>query len=56
MIYYGVLVLGANEMGPVNFFEMGTSVVFLVVSNILNALIFGDIAGLISTLEKSSTE
>jgi hypothetical protein len=51
MLYYSVLVLGGNEMGPVNEWEMIVAVVFLVISNILNALIFGNIASLVNQLD-----
>jgi len=52
MLYYGVLILGMNEMGPVNPVEMLYSIFTLLVSALLNALIFGDIASLATTIQR----
>jgi hypothetical protein len=46
MLYYGVLILGSNELGPVNSIEMLYMVIVLLMSAFANALIFGDIATL----------
>ena len=48
MLYYAVLNLGSNEFGPVNEIEMAYLVSTLIVSALFNALIFGDVAGLVS--------
>ena len=48
MLYYGVLNLGSNEFGPVNEIEMLFLVGTLIASALMNALIFGDVAGLVS--------
>lgn len=50
MVYYGILNLGMNEFGPVNDIEMIFLIFTLIFSAILNSLIFGDVAVLISVL------
>jgi len=54
-LYYGVLIISCNELGPVNNIEFFTAIFFLIISCIVNMQIFGDIAVLISVLEKKST-
>lgn len=56
MLYYGVLILGSNEMGPVNEIELFFFVTVLMMSAFLNALIFGDIATLAQVVGKKSSE
>jgi hypothetical protein len=56
MFYYGVLILGSNEMGPVNEIEMAFIIFSLLSAAFLNALIFGDIATLTSVFSKGSTD
>jgi len=56
MLYCGVLILGSNEFGPVNEIEMIFLVITLLVSSVLNALIFGDIAVLAGVVGKKSVE
>lgn len=56
MLYYGVLILGTNELGPVNEIEMLYMVIVLLMSAFANALIFGDIATLASVVGKKSSE
>lgn len=46
MFYYGILLVGQNEFGPVNISELIFFFVSLVVSGILTSLIFGDIASI----------
>lgn len=46
MYYYAVLIMGSNEMGPVNRIELMYMVCTLMAAALLNALIFGDIASL----------
>ena len=53
MLYYGVLIIGQNELGPVNEIEMVYSILTLMFSALLNALIFGDIASLATTVQKT---
>lgn len=54
MVYQAVLNVGINEFGPVNEVEMLFMLSTLIMSSLLNALIFGDVAVLISVLSKSS--
>ena len=56
MLYYGVLILGSNELGPVNEVEMLFCVVVLLMSAFMNALILGDIASLAQVVGKRSSE
>jgi hypothetical protein len=56
MLYYGVLILGSNELGPVNEIEMLYMIGVLLISAFANALIFGDIATLAQVLGKKSNE
>ena len=53
-LYYGVLILGLNEMGPVNNEEMIYFCVVLMMSAIMNSLIFSDLIMLIDELSKAS--
>lgn len=50
MFYEAILNIGSNEFGPVNESDMLYLVITLIFSAILNAIIFGDIANLISDL------
>ena len=56
LLYQALLNLGMNEFGPVNEVEFMYLGVTLAVSAILNALIFGDIAGIIAKLNKQKLE
>ena len=56
MLYYGVLILGSNELGPVNEIEMLFCVTVLLMSAFMNALILGDIASLAQIVGKKSSE
>lgn len=49
MLYYGILTLGANELGPVSNTEMAYCALTLTVSSLLNAILFGDIASLMAS-------
>jgi hypothetical protein len=53
--YYGVLILGANEIGPVNTLEMLGCTFFLIISALLNAILFGQIADLVANLGAKGT-
>ena len=55
MLYLGVLDLGSNEFGPVNYKEMAYLVLTLLSSALLNALIFGDVATLIAVISKKES-
>ena len=53
-LYYGVLILGLNEMGPVNNYEFLYFIGTLLMSAIMNSLIFSDVIMLIDELSKPS--
>ena len=55
MLYYGVMNLGSNEFGPVNQQDFVFLVLTLICSALLNALIFGDVATLVSVLESKDS-
>ena len=56
MLYYAILNLGSNEFGPVNNFEFTFLIFTLIGSAMLNAIIFGDVATLVSVLEQKDSE
>ena len=56
MLYYGILNLGSDEFGPVNEIEMIFCVFTLIISSMLNSVIFGDIASLLSVLEQKTND
>ena len=49
-MYHATMILGGGELGPVNVEEMIYLICALTFSSILNSLIFGDIAGLMTNL------
>ena len=50
MFYNALLILGTNELGPVNPEEALYISAVLIMSTILNVVIFGDIASLLDSL------
>lgn len=56
MLYYGLLILFQNEMGPVNNIEFMAVYAFLLLSIFFNSLIFGDIYTAYEKLQRSSIE
>jgi len=54
-IYHALLFLGFNEMGPVNMIELLAAVLVLLFSSVLNAILFGEMALLISLIDKHTT-
>jgi len=52
MFYYAILLMGQNEMGPVSPIEITYVALTLLVSALLNALLFGDISSLIQSIDK----
>jgi len=56
MLYYAILDLGSNEFGPANNIEFAFLIATLICSALLNAIIFGDIASLVSELSSKSSE
>jgi len=55
-LYYAILMIGNNELGPKNTVEMGTAAIILMFSNVLNALIFSEMAVMLYVLTKKSSE
>ena len=49
-LYYAIMIHGSNELGPVNKPEMAVMSIFLMISALLNAIVFGDVASLITSL------
>jgi hypothetical protein len=49
MLYYGILNLGQNEFGPVTSYEILYCFSTLLISSLLQSILFGDIAGLIAS-------
>lgn len=43
MVYYGLLIIFQNEMGPVNISEFVLIILLLILSIFFNSLVFGDI-------------
>jgi hypothetical protein len=56
MLYLALMMLGSNEMGPVNEVEMVFATVNMIVAALLNTFLFGDIANLISVLERKNVQ
>jgi len=54
-LYYAILILGSNELGPVNPSEMLGVTLLLVFSSIFNSQVFGEIAMIVSELQKKDT-
>jgi hypothetical protein len=50
MLYYGIINIGSNELGPVNRYEYLFFTISLIISAILKAIIFGDIVSLMQKL------
>lgn len=53
--YHSILMIGLNEMGPVNPEEMLACVLSLLVASFINANLFGEMAVLIANLNKKVT-
>ena len=53
MFYYALLILGFNELGPVNPPEMIFCVLLLLASSLLNALLFSDMAVIVEFLQQA---
>ena len=54
MLYNAVLILGSNELGPVNIIESIYITLTLLFSTLLNVLIFGDIAVILDSLSRNN--
>ena len=53
--YTAILMLGTNEIGPVNISEHLVLISFLIITSLANAQIFGEMAVLIATIMKKKT-
>ena len=53
-LYHAVLMIGNNEMGPVNESDILFNILALLFSSLLNANIFGEMAVLITALEQKT--
>ena len=49
-LYTAVLMLGSNEIGPVSIIELLTVVIIMIVTSLINAIIFGEMAVLITII------
>ena len=54
-LYYGILNIGQNDMMPRNEVGYAFMCVTLIASSLLNAILFGDIAGLVISISKIQT-
>jgi len=52
LLYYAILYIGNNEIGPVNSIEIGMCSLLLILSSLLNTQIFGEIAMLVAVLNR----
>ena len=55
-IYYAVLILTGNDVTPVGTFQIAFIACFITIGAIINASIFGNMALVISDLNKKSAE
>lgn len=51
VIYHGTLILGFNEMGPVNPSEMIFCIICMLLASFFNGLIFSELIMILTTLE-----
>ena len=51
MLYHAIMVFGLNEVGPTDMIECICITIFMIVSAIVNAGIFGQMAVLVQELE-----
>ena len=56
MLYNAVLILGTNELGPVNAEEMAYVSIALFLSSFLNAWILGDMISLVENRASGDNE
>lgn len=54
--YYAVLILGSNEIGPVNPIEMGWHVASLLLSTLLNVFVLGDVVSLVTSFSQPDVD
>ena len=51
-LYYSILYLGSNEIGPVSVFNLIVAIVILMICAFVNAFVLGDMAAVVATLSK----
>jgi len=56
MLYQATIMIGGNEMGPINKLEYVFMAMGMISAAFLNALLFGNVASLIAVLSKKQTE
>lgn len=56
MLYYSVLMLGCNELGPVSELEMFWSGGMMLIAMLMNIFIFGDLVSILTTLMRKDTD
>ena len=56
MFYHAIMIFGLNEVGPRNTETLGVVIALMLISQILNAYIFGEIAILVHELGKADAE
>lgn len=56
MAYHAIMVFGINEVAPVEPLEVGVVVVIMVISAMVNAWIFGEMAVLVQEMDKKDIE
>lgn len=56
MVYYAVLFLGLNEIGPVNINELRFCAAALLSCAMLEALLFSDMASVLTSMQSDVTE
>mmetsp|Transcript_497 Transcript_497/g.506 ORF Transcript_497/g.506 Transcript_497/m.506 type:complete len:125 (-) Transcript_497:130-504(-) len=54
-VYHSILMLGFNEMGPVNEVEMAFAALSMLMASFLNAQIFSEMAMMIQKIQRSLT-
>ena len=55
VLYNAVLILGSDELGPVNAEEMFYVIMMMVVSTLINLFILGDIISLVEGISSDSS-
>lgn len=56
MCYHAIMVFGINEVAPVNKHEVIVVIIIMVVSAMVNAYIFGEMAVLVQEMDKKDIE
>ena len=56
MLYHAIMVFGLNEVAPVERVEIIIVIILMIISAMVNAYIFGEMAVLVTEMDKSSAE